>query len=135
MHLFVFLINIKLNNNRYKTQNICDEPVHNCLAALKFIPDWFVARKMLEKLDNVLNANDDILFYNEDFDKVTFIRDQRHILAADLDEINLGNDNSFDEDDSTLLFISDFWLGVVNLKSTKHLKNDQRKINANSVTS
>ena len=79
---------------------MCDEPVYNCLAALKFIPDWFVASKMLEKLDNVLNANDDILFYDEDFDKVTFIRDQRHILAADLDEINLCNDNSFDEDDS-----------------------------------
>ena len=26
-----------------------------------------------EKLDNALHTNDDILFYNEDFDKVTFI--------------------------------------------------------------
>ena len=54
---------------------------------------------MLETLDNALQANDEILTYNEDFDKVTFIACQRHILAADLDKICLANDNSFDEDD------------------------------------
>ena len=26
-----------------------DEAVDNCLAALKFIPDWFVTSKILEK--------------------------------------------------------------------------------------
>ena len=35
---------------------MCDEAVDNCLAALKFIPDWFVTSKMLEKLDNALHA-------------------------------------------------------------------------------
>ena len=54
---------------------------------------------MLEKLDNALHTNDDILFYNEDFDKVTFIANQRHILAVDLDKIKLDSDNKFDEDD------------------------------------
>ena len=54
---------------------------------------------MFEKFYNALHANDDILFYNEDFDKVTFIANQRHILAVDLDKINLDNDNNFDEDD------------------------------------
>ena len=45
-----------------------------------------------------MHAND-ILFYNEDFNKVTFIANQEHILAVDLDEINLDNDINFDEDD------------------------------------
>ena len=27
---------------RYKTQIICDEAIDDCLATLKFIPDWFV---------------------------------------------------------------------------------------------
>ena len=45
---------------------------------------------MLEKLDNALH-NDDAFFYNEDFDKVTFIANQRHILAVDLDKIDLDN--------------------------------------------
>ena len=60
--------------------------------------------------------------FNEDFNKVRFISNQRHILAVDLDEINLDEGNHFDEDDPDILFMSDFWLGVVNLKNTKHLK-------------
>ena len=40
-----------------------------------------------------------MLFYNKDFDKVTFIANQRHIFAVDLHEIDLDNDNNFDEDD------------------------------------
>ena len=32
----------------YKTQKICDEAVDS-LEALKFIPDWFVTSKMLQK--------------------------------------------------------------------------------------
>ena len=45
----------------------------HCIAAIKVIPDWFVSSKMIEKLDNALHANDDRLFHNEDFDKITFI--------------------------------------------------------------
>ena len=52
---------------------MCDEAVDDCLAALKFVPDCFVTSKKLEKLD-------DILFYNEDFDKASFIACQRQIL-------------------------------------------------------
>ena len=32
-----------------------------------------------------------------------------------------------------LLFLSDFWLNTLNLKNTKHLKKDKRRINANST--
>ena len=77
---------------------MCDEAVDNCLAALKLIPDWFVISKTFEKLDNFLHANDDILFHNEDFDKLTFIIIQKHILAVDLDKTNLDNDYNSDED-------------------------------------
>ena len=54
---------------------------------------------MLQVIDKALHVDDDTLFYNEDFDKVTFVACQRHILAAYLDNINLDNDNNFDEDD------------------------------------
>ena len=46
---------------------MCDEPVDDCLAALKFIPDWFVRSKMLEKFHDAFNANDNILLFDEDF--------------------------------------------------------------------
>ena len=49
-----------------------DEAVDNCLTELKFTPDWFVTTKMLEKIHDALNANDDILLFDEDFSKVTF---------------------------------------------------------------
>ena len=38
---------------------MCDKAVDDCLAALKFIPDWFVTSKMLEKLHDALLTNDD----------------------------------------------------------------------------
>ena len=57
---------------KYETQRICDEAVDDCLAALKFVPDWFLRSKMLEKFDNALHNNDDVLFFNEDFNKATF---------------------------------------------------------------
>ena len=65
--------------NQYKTQQKFDGTVDGCLAALKVVPDWFVLSKMLEKLDNALHANYDMLFYNEDFNKLTFIACQRQI--------------------------------------------------------
>ena len=55
--------------------------------------------KCLKNYDDALYANDDILFCNEDFNKVTFIANQRHILAIDFDKINLDEDNYFDEND------------------------------------
>ena len=38
--------------DKYKTYRMCDEAVDDCLAAFKFIPDWLITSKMLEKFDN-----------------------------------------------------------------------------------
>ena len=99
--------------DRYETQRMCDEAIDYCLAALKFIPDWFLTSKMLKKFHNVLLANDKILFFNEDFNKVTFIAHQRYILAVDLDKINLDGDNNFDKDDpDTIIHVRNLaWRG------------------------
>ena len=58
--------------NRLKTLNICTETVDTYLA-FKFIPDWFIISKILEKFHGASLANDDILFFDEDFSKVTFL--------------------------------------------------------------
>ena len=70
-----------------------------------------------------MSNNDDMSFYNEYSVKVIFIANQKHILTVDLEKINnliilLDKDNL-----DTILFISNSWLGVANLKSAKHLKN------------
>ena len=41
---------------------MCDQAVDDCLAALKFIRDWFVTTIMLEKYHYTLLVNDDTLF-------------------------------------------------------------------------
>ena len=84
---------------RYKTQRMCGEAVNDCGAALKFFRDRFILSKMLEKSDNALHAKDDLLFSNDHFDQVTFIANQRHILAVAPDKINVYNYNNFHEDD------------------------------------
>ena len=38
----------------YRTQEICYKSVDACLPALKFVPDWFVTKNKLEKLDDVV---------------------------------------------------------------------------------
>ena len=43
---------------------MCDKPVDAFLSTLKFVSDWFVTNKMLQKLDDGLFSNDDIVFVN-----------------------------------------------------------------------
>ena len=43
--------------DRYKTQEMCDKSVNSYLPALKFVLDWFVASKMVEKIVNAVFSN------------------------------------------------------------------------------
>ena len=85
--------------DKHKTQRMFDEAVDNSPAAVKSILNWFVTSKMFEKFVKSLLTDNDILFFNEDINNVTFIANQRHILGVDLDKVNLDNDNKFDEND------------------------------------
>ena len=118
--MFLYILFKSYCPDKYKTQKLCEKAVDDCLAASKFILDWFVTSKMFKKLDHVLRANDDILFNNKVFDKVTFIANQKHIFAVDLEKKILII--LFMKMILIPLFISDFWLGLINLKHAKHLK-------------
>ena len=89
--------------NKYKTQRICDEAVNDSLAALKRIPDWFVASKMIKKLYTTLYTVENILYFNEDSGNVVFACNEMGILNIDFNNINL--DNNFDEDDPDTILI------------------------------
>ena len=78
---------------------MCHEAFDDCLTALKFIADWFVTSKVLEKFHDTLHANDVILLFDEECSKVTLLGNQMGILGVDLDKINLDDDINFDEDD------------------------------------
>ena len=79
---------------------------------------------MLERFDNALLANDDILFFIENFNKVTFIATQLYILAVNPDKI-LMKVIILMKMILILLLMSELWLGMVNLKNAKQLKKDK----------
>ena len=56
------------------TQNICDEAHDDCLAPLKYAPDWFVTSTMIKIHFTALYADENILCFNEDSSNVVFIR-------------------------------------------------------------
>ena len=78
-----------------------DHAADTFLQTLQFVPvDRFVTNEMLEKLDNVAFANNDIDLDDRDFDTVTFFSDSMDLSTIDLNNINLDEDG-FDEDDPT----------------------------------
>lgn len=45
-----------------RLKKICNDAVNYCLAALKFISNWFFISKMFQMIQDALLANDDTLF-------------------------------------------------------------------------
>ena len=86
---------IRYVREQYKTQQMYNEAVDDCLAVLKFVPDWIVASKMSK-------------------------RKEIDIFNTCFNTINLGNRN-YDEDDTDTVII--VRLGILNFKNAKHLKN------------
>ena len=50
-------------SDRYKTKEMCDKAVDDCLTALKFVHDWFVTSKTIKKLFTDLYTDENILYF------------------------------------------------------------------------
>ena len=59
--------------DEYKTQQISDKAVDDCLDALKFVLDWFDTSKMIKILFTVLYPDENILYFNENSSNAVFI--------------------------------------------------------------
>ena len=95
-----------------------DEAVDDCLDALKFAPDWFVTNKMNKNLFTTLSADDNILYFNENFCNAVFSFNGMGILNIDLNNINL-DDTYYDEDNPKT---------VINIRLLAwHIKFEKRK--------
>ena len=77
---------------------MCDQAVHDFLLVLKFVLDWFVTSKMIQKLQTALFADDHILLFDEDSGTYRFSSDETGSLSIVLNNITLDEVN-FDEDD------------------------------------
>ena len=89
--------------DKFKTQRRRDNAVDDFLAAMKLIPDSFVANKMIKKLFTALYADENILYFNEDSGNVVFNCNEMGILNIDLNNINLENNVDEDDPDQSIL--------------------------------
>ena len=101
----------------YETQRMCDEAVDDSLAPLKRIFNWFVTTKMIKKLFSALQADENVLYFSEDSGYIVFNCNGTGILNIELNNINIAN--NLMKMILMLLFLSDIWLGKLNLKNTK----------------
>ena len=84
---------------------MCDKTVADCLAAIKFVPDWFVTSKMIKILFTALYTDENIFCFNEDSIDAVFMCNGMGILSVNLSNINL-EDTKYDEEDfDTIIFI------------------------------
>ena len=74
---------------------------------------------MIKKPDDALLANDDIMFINSG--NVTFFCDEMGILSVDLNRLTLTM-LVLMRMILKLLFMSDLWLGTIDLNKAKHVK-------------
>ena len=76
---------------------------------------------MIKKLLIVLYADDNLLYFKEDSDDVILSFKEMGILGVDLNSINFDNSN-YNKGEPISLFMSDFWLSIVNSRDVNHFK-------------
>ena len=97
---------------KYKTQNMYVEAVDDCLAALKFIPGWFVTSFMM------LYSLMMICFFLIKILVKSYFLVQKlvFIFSVDVNKINLDSNKDVDKDDPEAI------IHVKLLENTNHLK-------------
>ena len=107
--------------DRQKTQEMRGKAVDAFPPTLKFVPDWFLTRKMIKKLDDLF-SNEDIIFVNEDSNFVTFVVMKWVFLVQILITLTL---MMLILMKMILLFMSDLQLGIIEFKERKALKKSK----------
>ena len=69
---------------------------------MKFVPDCLVTSKIIEKLDNDVFSNDDIVFGDIDSDIFTFFSNDIDLNSVNLNNVNLVDDNFDNYDPKTI---------------------------------
>ena len=96
---------LKYCHDKYKTQKMCAEAVDNCLPVLKFVPHWFVASKIIQKLLNALYGDKNILYFNEGSGNAAFSCNEMGIHSVDFNNINFDETNYDEDDPETIIHI------------------------------
>ena len=108
---------------------MCDEAVDDSLAAFKINPDWFVTSEMIKKLHIALYLDKNIFYLNGNSDNVIFCCDEMGIFSTNISFcVKIILIIILMKVILILLFVPDFWLGILNFK--KALK---RKVSAELI--
>ena len=103
---------------------MCDKAVDDSLAALEFVPNWFITSKMIKKLFTALYADENKLYFNEDSSNVTFSCNGIDILSANLKSIIL-DDTNYEEDDLDTIILIRLLALDVEFEKREELENDK----------
>ena len=71
----------------------------------KFVPNWFVTSKIIEKLFTDLYVDENILYFNEKSDNVIFNCNGMGICSIYFNNINLDDINYGEDDPQTIIHI------------------------------
>ena len=119
----LFLLNYSLE--RYDSKNVIKLLklfyLHENLSRIDLL------QKVIKKLKDDIFSNDNIIFVNEDSNHVTFFGGEMSILSVDLDKINLDMLIMM-KMILKLLFMSDLWLGLININNANHVKRYKQRI-------
>ena len=77
--------------DRYQKPKTCDKAVNSYLLVWKFVLDWFVFNKIIEKHDNGVFSNDDIIIGDTDSDIATFFINDIGLNSINFKNVNPGN--------------------------------------------
>ena len=88
--------------DKYLTQKVFPKAVDSYLLASKFVFDWFVTSEIIEKLDNAVVSNGDIVLGGIDSDIVTFFSNDIGLNSVIMNNINLDDDDFGDCDPETI---------------------------------
>ena len=106
---------------------MCDKAADNFLLVLKFISDWFVTSKMIEKGDSAVFSNDYIVFGDLGFNFVTFFSSDVCLNSITIHNTNLDYVNfGYCDPENITINIKKLklWLGIINkYKQCKESKN------------
>ena len=88
-----------------------------------FVPDWFVTSKMIKKLFTALYADENIIYFDEDFGNVISNCNEKGILNIDPNCINL-DDDDFDENDPDTIILVRLLAWHIKFVKRKALKKE-----------
>ena len=97
---------------------MCNKAVNSFLPALKFVPDWSVASKVIKELPTAFYPDENKLYFNKNSGNTIFSYNEMRVLNINHNNIDL-DDTNYDEDNPETIIL-------IRLLSW-HIKSGKRK--------